>query len=529
MSNLLRAPSLGPIIGHTTATSTRVWMRGHDETSSRTIGIAALFDRSDKYVAKTAQYIRLHREYDRTGVADFDALAADREYRVRMGSLTIDSVDDTAAIADDDLFSKLPKPDVWVDDLQKLPDEESLGVFTTAPETNAASSLAFIFGSCRYPGLFWAAKKSDEIFGSIRDLIAESKPDEKPRFVMMIGDQIYADKLNKAIPLERADTVSEFHDRYVTAFGSPNMRSLLRQTPTYMILDDHEIEDNWVQGRLKDQEKRHLFQMAISAYMSYQWLHCPRNYDSDGEVADRRGRMFYYSFQCGGYPFFVMDSRTQRIRDDEDLNLEDNHLLGFPAKDTAPGHRGQIDLLCDWLITQQAALGNRPKFVVSPSVFAPNGVETAGSTPKAIAAKCADDSWAAFPATRRQLLQAIVDNKVQNVIFLSGDVHCANTAELTFTHKDTGPLDLRALCVTSSAFYWPWPFADGDPLSFVHDSTKEGDDFAVNDSVVMSYRARNFNQEDNFTRIDVTEDTLTVRVRGRDGRALQKPIAFDLA
>jgi hypothetical protein len=62
-----------------------------------------------------------------------------------------------------------------------------------------------------------------------------------------LGDQIYADELNRMLPIGRADTETEFQERYSTAFSSPNMRRLLRSVPNYMILDDHEIEDNWTQ------------------------------------------------------------------------------------------------------------------------------------------------------------------------------------------------------------------------------------------------------------------------------------------
>src|SRR5438552_6118360 len=123
---------------------------------------------------------------------------------------------------------------------------------------------------------------------------------------------------------------------------------------------------NWVQGRIKDVAKRRIFQVAISAYRSYQWVHSPRNFD------DQR----YYSFECGGFPFFVTDGRTQRVRDDDDQVLEDNHMLGYPARDSAPGYKGQIDLLCEWLIAQQKERGNVPKFIVSASVFVPNDIST---------------------------------------------------------------------------------------------------------------------------------------------------------
>jgi len=60
---------------------------------------------------------------------------------------------------------------------------------------------------------------------------------DRPRFVRMVGDQIYADLFSTLVPLGRADTYREFRDRYVTAFGSPRIRRLMQRLPAYMILD----------------------------------------------------------------------------------------------------------------------------------------------------------------------------------------------------------------------------------------------------------------------------------------------------
>jgi alkaline phosphatase D len=518
MSNMLRCPSVGPIVGHTTPESVRVWMRGADESTRRTIGVGALYDSKKKYVPKSACYTRLRREFDRTGVFDFADLKADTQYFVRLASLTLDSTDAMEHVGDKDIWDKLPKPDAWLEELDQLQPEQSVAEVSTFP-TADKENLSFLFGSCRYPGLLWATKRADRIFKPVRERF-RARAGKIPRFFLMVGDQIYADKMNRALFLERADTPSEFHERYVTAFTSPNMRELLRSITTYMTLDDHEIEDNWVRGRIKDATKRALFQEAISAYMSFQWLHCPRNYDQWGEAKENDGRKLYYSFECTGYPFFVMDSRTQRIRDDDDYILEDNHLLGYPAKPSAPEHKGQIDILCEWLVKQQKTKGDRAKFIVSPSVFVPNAVETAGEGEKSRRKKCEDDAWAAFPVTRKQLLKTIVDNEVQNTIFLSGDVHCSNVAEMNFIHRSDGPLPLRTVSITSSAFYWPWSFADGDPLSFVHDSEKEGDNFDVDVNVFMKYKAYNFEQEDNFTQVDITTKEIVAQNFAGDGRPL---------
>ena len=104
------------------------------------------------------------------------------------------------------------------------------------------------------------------------------------------------------------------------------------------------------------------------------------------------------------------------------------------------------------------------------------------------------------------------------MVFLAGDVHCSNVAEIEFE----GAGDLKAFSVTSSAFYWPFPFADGDPNGYVHDSRAEGqrDPFPVlQTSAVMHYRSFGYTQEDNFTRLDLDRAaaTLTVRVFDRDG------------
>src|SRR3546814_3191885 len=83
--------------------------------------------------------------------------------------------------------------------------------------------------------------------------------------------------------------------------------------------------------------------------------------------------------------------------------------------------------------------------------------------------KAESDSGPAFPTTRRAVLNTIIKNGVQNVVFLSGDIHCANVAAIEFTGSPAAQ-KLKAFSITSSAFYWPFPFADGEPSSYVHDS-----------------------------------------------------------
>ena len=544
MSNL-RLAGLGPIVGHTTGTSCRVWVRAGDPDDDgaklaenrRTIGVAAIVKIGNTKVPKSkahVQYFRLHREYDRTGTinlgvergltdtGDPTPLVAGTSYCVRVATLTLDdpdSQDDTAT--DAELAERLPNPKIWFKDLMDLDPKRSEASFETFPQS--AENLSFIVGSCRYPGLLWKTKRADAIFGPLRDEAVGRDGRKRAEFVMMVGDQIYADMLNRHIPVGLADTYEEFQDRYISAFGSPHMRQLLREFPNYMILDDHEIEDNWSQDRIKKAQSRKVFNLAIGAYMSYQWSHGPRNY----------GLRLFYDFDCGGYPFFVLDTRTRRFMDEVEDTLDDNHLLGRPSVDAE--EPSQLEVLLQWLKQSQDQHGDVPKFIVSSSVFAPNPISARegrkGNEKQQVKWKESSDSWPAFPNTRRAILRCIIDNRIQNVIFVSGDIHCSNVAQIDLKGSPEAEA-LKIASITSSALYWPFPFADGEPSDYVHDSTASGqeDTFDIGGGYTMDYVAQSFTQEDNFCRVDIDRENAaaTVLVFDTKGKRVRKGSWFGL-
>ncbi|MDE0538719.1 MAG: alkaline phosphatase D family protein [Rhodospirillales bacterium] len=577
----LRTPGLGPIVGHVTDTTACLWVRARDHEDAgaalhsgrRTIGVIAVVEAPDTFqdaVPTDADievrcrelaanpdgdipvfYFRLHREFDRTGTfcfgdqacitgRDSPPLRPTTRHIALLGIITLDDpFDDDQNVANEDLAGRLPDASVWLPDLLSLPSGSSTACFRTFGKAgDGPGSLNFILGSCRYPGILWKSKEADRIFGPLLheatgsaqredEDLQEDVPTAPTDFVLMVGDQIYADKFNRNVPVGLADTAEEFQERYHTAFGSQNMRRLLRRTPTYMILDDHEIEDNWTQDRIHDAESRKVFNLAIGAYMSYQWSHGPRSF----------GTRLYYNFSCNEYPFFVLDTRTQRFMDDIRGSLDDNHLLGRPT--LASEEPGQLTRLLLWLRQQQQTLGDIPKFVVSASVFVPNPIGARegreGSDQQKTKWKEASDSWPAFPRTRRAILRNIIEHGIQNVVFLSGDIHCANVAEINFEGSQAAE-NLKAFSITSSAFYWPFFFADGEPSNFVHDSTDDGtqardgdgvdqsDTFDIDGRHAMDYRAWNFTQDDNFCRVDVDRHTHTINVAaiGEDGEVIRK-------
>ncbi len=510
----------------------------HDDDSRlssehRTIGVVAVTQVNGTEIDPDQLevfYFRLRREYDRTGTYFFGSddclsgkaptpLTPDTRFVVRVGTLTIDDpFGDDENISSEVLAERLPDPAVWASDLLKLPEKYSEARFRTAADRDAGvqSDLAFLLGSCRYPGILWKKKESDRIFGPMSaeaingfagdDDTGARRPVD---LTLMVGDQIYADMLNRKVEIGLADTFEEFQERYLTAFGSRKMRRLLRNVPTYMILDDHEIEDNWHQDRMARAESRAVFNLAIGAYRSYQWVHGPRNF----------GPRLYYTFETSGYPFFVLDTRTQRYMEDVKDHLDDNHLLGRPS--LGEEEPSQLERLLKWLEDCQKERGNVPKFIVTSSVFAPSPMNArtgrAGTDEQKIKWAEKSDSWPAFPGTRQRILDLITAKPIQNVVFLSGDIHCANVARLTFAGSEKAK-SVKAFCITSSAFYWPFWFADGEPSNFVHDSKDKDqkDTFKIDAKRSMDYTAENFTQEDNYCRVDVDKESHTITVHPFD-------------
>jgi alkaline phosphatase D len=210
-----------------------------------------------------------------------------------------------------------------------------------------------------------------------------------------------------------------------------------------------------------------------------------------------------------------------------------------------PAHPGQLKRLLDWLSGQQQERGNVPKFIVSASVFAPNPIDERidpdflSEELQGVGDRTADillfeanrrrreksDAWPAYPVTRHAILEHIVKSNIQNVVFLTGDIHCTNIARLEFTGTPETET-LHAYDITSSALYWPFPFADGDPNNYVHDSRASGqiDRFPIRGTdIEMNYQAWGFTQEDNFCRLDLDKSahSLQIRVFDRDGQPVR--------
>ncbi|QSQ21422.1 alkaline phosphatase family protein [Pyxidicoccus parkwayensis] len=463
--------TVGPIVGATTDTSVRLWGRGGPSRppGGRYCYLVAQVLMPGSTLPSQGAYVLLRAEDDFTGSVDLTGLLPGQVHAYRVGYFF------------SDVEQHLLAPAVGLD-LQGA----SAGAFRTARQPGSPE-LSFVFGSCRSPGpsedeVVGLGNRGDVVFGTVYDQLAGMPTD----LLLMVGDQIYADVRRDA------RTFEEYCAAYREAFTQPNLRKLMARVPTYMVLDDHEIADNWsmdklVDPKLSDEKRwdnRVRFLAAMEAYRAYQVVHGPALERRDVPGLTNTLTRYWYDFQVGPARFFVLDTRTERY-----------HLARPPQIIGPP----QMEALKQWLMQDAGGL----KFVVSSVPLFPD-VRLAG-----LMEAERKDKWAGFLLQRQHLLDFIRDNDVRRVVFLSGDIHASLWSELRSTSRP----DFRLYSVISSAFAAPAFVAP----EFMYEQAGILD--GQSDYVVT--RHGGYVQVSNFTRLTWREPVLRVEVFERKGARIQ--------
>ena len=454
-------PTVGPIIGHTTTNHARIFVRG--ELQDNALVFAGIrYRRQGEVHWSQGIFVTLTRLRDMSDVIALNGLTSETEYEYQAG-----------------WFSPM-SPVHTVETIQELPLQWPREIYRFRTRSSKARTpRAYVVGSCRYlrmtAGIPSLPQRGDQIFASISNLAKQADPPVSA--MLMTGDQIYVDDLNVIAPdREFKDILS----KYRAAFSQPGITTLMSSLPTYMILDDHEIEDNWPANESKSDAA--LYKNAMAAYELYQASHSPvHELLANGQIS-RKLEQYWYQFTDGDIEWFVTDSRTRR-----NLSANDRRILDEEQEQT----------LLKWLIHSQA----RVKFVVTSVMFYPDRKLNG------------DDAWKAFPQQRLRLLETIRTHRIKNVIFVSGDVHGSLTSRLTHSEDP----DFEVHTVVSS------PLCNSKLLPYAKASTFILDQLLAQ-TAAGDYRhelTSNVVSEDNFAHLVVDGEQIQVNYHDRDGKRLQ--------
>jgi len=325
------------------------------------------------------------------------------------------------------------------------------------PATKALDAgTSFALMSCQYPAGFL-----DEpiAYASYRRVLARirGEPGIQPRFVVLTGDQVYVDPTAGLYDPSSAD--GRYSRPYEVWLRQDPVRDVLRRVPSFMLLDDHEIEDNWepLPGETPQQKiNAKSVASGVEAYKQYQRAIVASDYP--GSIGT--GQSFTFSFD--GFPFFMLDTRSKRAP--RTMGALANATLFDP---------GTLDALRKWLSEQPPT---EPKFIVSPAMLLPRhrravqGVRQGEGLHHLNLSALHSDGWDGYPRSLSEVLGYIAANDIQHVVFLSGDEHrgCVAHVEL---FDATGASRARLHSLHSTAAYAPFPFANSTPTDFVLSET----------------------------------------------------------
>jgi len=259
-----------------------------------------------------------------------------------------------------------------------------------------------------------------------------------------MGDQIYADLNTVPYPsLPKRDQNLNFYlSKYREAFSYHGIQDVMARVPTYMIMDDHDIVNDWPNRqalsarKAPNGSKYYVRAGGKQAYLTYQYIHGPGGLNPHSPpYRGAYGGGVYYQFMVSDYVrVFVLDLRVER--DAKKQTLSNEQMAAFQS----------------WLRRETHPEFDGISFVVSSLVFLPD-----------ISPVLVPDSWAVYGKEQTEIMEVIEEESIDllaraplRVVFLSGDVHVASwlSAVKQYTDKSGRRTLFKVYSVIASPLAW---------------------------------------------------------------------------
>ena len=389
--------------------------------------------------------------------------------------------------------------EVLLDGERRWPEPGSRLPPSTIRTPDSGGPIEVVFGSCRvalpHEPPFTLSKDEHPLgreHDALRTLALEMISGTRSRWpdlLLMLGDQVYVDEGSPRVrewirsrrdvstpPGEEVANFEEYTRLYRESWGEPVMRWLLSVVPTAMVIDDHDMHDDWLISREWIEEMRRepwWEEREISGLMSY-WVYqhlgnlSPRELEENPEYREAReaedsvpvlrrfarrearvpeGKRWSFCTDIGKVRVVVTDDRTGRVLDHDRRSIFDDEEWRW-VEDHATGDFDHL------------LIGTTDPFLLGPGlhyVEAWNEAVCEGTWGGAAARlgermrRALDfDHWAAFQFSFHRLVELLEEvgagrrgRPPATIAVLSGDVHHAYVADVAF------PRDAR---VTSHVF-----------------------------------------------------------------------------
>ncbi|HEY6876533.1 MAG TPA: alkaline phosphatase D family protein [Polyangiales bacterium] len=399
---------LGPIVGFTDSSSTRIWIRAKER-----LGLKLRYRASTQKVSFARGSFKPVPVGGELSVASFENWKGGENYQVC--SLVLSGLS-----ADTRYFYEV----VTDEQHAQHPSEfcsDAPPSFRTLPLAESKNTLAFAFMSCN--GVGKAPRRTDPLamWKRALDVLVGG---QQSLFTIFGGDQIYADRVKDTIEREirreglapqkvPARAAELYGDVYLDDWDRPEIRTFMAHMPCLMMWDDHDIYDGWgSHGNESEPLQQELFTQARIAFELHQQPHNPPSLNGASHKA--------FGVALGSRLIFVTDGRSCRRSPPPHLaHLESNVL----------GDEQWVDFK-RWL-GQTSTASHVVVITGVPLVFMPpptGALRTIGGVFSL--ADDLGDQWSSPNNRREQLriLGTLFEHRARlgaNILTIGGDVHVA--------------------------------------------------------------------------------------------------------
>jgi alkaline phosphatase D len=318
--------------------------------------------------------------------------------------------------------------------------EQLTGTFRTAAESAARRALRFgVSGDWRgelapYPSISNAPWRGLDFF-------------------VELGDTVYADYPSPAVPADQARTLDELRDKhregYGERFGIASWARLRSMMPVYATIDDHEVTNDFAGGAPADTDMRFpeteglinetaLYANGLRAFVDYNPI-VDTIYSTIGDTrTDGRPDLYRYRTFGNQAALCLVDARSFRdapLAPVEDP-LEPSQVSDFIARSfdidpttfqplprrTMLGTRQLERLKAD--LVQAQADGITWKLIMLPEPI------------QSLTVILAEDRFEGYARERSEILGFIHDHGIENVVFVSADIHGTVVNNLTYRRRE---------------------------------------------------------------------------------------------
>ncbi len=272
-------------------------------------------------------------------------------------------------------------------------------------------------------------------------------PERDLDFFVGLGDTIYADVPSEDFPGEQAETLDEFrvkhNEVYRERFGVNSWADIRANTAWYAMIDDHEVTNDFAGGAPAGSDPRFdaagdylnetmLFENGLQAFHEFNPLREEFFADTGDSRTARKRKLYRFRRFGDDAAIFMLDARSFRDEELESLTappggraFREFVRASFDPARTMLGEAQLGDLFAD-LLTAEA------EEITWKFILVPEPIQNLGPI-------LASDRFEGYAYERTRILSFLTDHEIQNVVFISADIHGTIVNNIVYQNSPSSP------------------------------------------------------------------------------------------